>query len=187
MKIFIKRFVIQDGYCRARYLSKQPMSKLLNTNELSYFRSYIRCIASIYQCDCLFHDTLLNGALSTVLLNRNTQNMNIWYSACGIWCSQIEHKATQQVTSGLHLITSKLCLKGKKNSFNQKLIKSMYAFTGSAKKTKEKHCWLNKYRILLMAYMFVTDNDMSASQFSSDINYYIAPGLLDEMVTVFIT
>lgn len=38
-----------------------------------------------------------------------------------------------------------------------------------------------------MAYLFISDNDMSTSQFNSDINYYIAPGLLEEVVTVFIT
>lgn len=39
---------------------------------------------------------------------------------------------------------------------------------------------------LLLKYLFIPDKGMSTSQFGFDINYYIAVGLLDEAVTVFI-
>lgn len=41
--------------------------------------------------------------------------------------------------------------------------------------------------MFLLKYLFILDNDMSTKQFKSDINYYIAIGPLDEVVTVFIT
>lgn len=75
MKIFTKK-VCHSRWTLQRQVSEQTTNEQIAI-QMRVFRGYIRCIFSIYQCDCLFHDTLLNCALSTVLLNHNKQNMKI--------------------------------------------------------------------------------------------------------------
>lgn len=65
----------------------------------------------------------------------------------------------------------------------------MYLCRRSERRTNKKrnHCYLKRYRILLLKFLFIPDNGTSISQFESDNNYFIAMGVFDEVVTVFIT